>query len=233
MTFKWKLWEDGKALSMTWVLSPFPLFTAVQYRVVLFSPNHFTPTSSEEHDSCVPVETVKKKEERKQERTKSKAIKRQGIMFARGAISASYLFRTTHLFKTAAIKSAPSDEMQSEMFRLLWQHVCLHLWRHKQSLSSISQETRRTPFCKAHKASMLCEDHNYWHPCVKILCLWKAVPSVSGITLLGRGGGEGEHTVWTDCQTDPWKTTGILHQRCVEQWMQILPFCYLRFQGFT
>lgn len=42
-------------------------------------------------------------------------------------------------------------------------------------------------FCKPHKASMLCEDHNYWHPCVKILCLWKAVPSVSGIMLLGEG----------------------------------------------
>lgn len=108
-------------------------------------------------------------------------------MFARGAVFASYLFRTTHLFKTAAIKSTPSEEMQSEMFRLLWQHVCLHLWRHKQSLSSISQETRRTPFCKPHKASMLCDDHNYWHPCVKILCLRKAVPSVSGIMLLGEG----------------------------------------------
>lgn len=108
-------------------------------------------------------------------------------MFARGAISAFYLFWKTHLFKTAAIKSAPSEEMQSEMFRLLWQHVCLHLWQHKQSLSSISQETRRTLFYKPHKASMLCEDHNYWHPCVKILCLWKAVPRVSGIMLLGKG----------------------------------------------
>lgn len=104
-------------------------------------------------------------------------------MLARGAISASYLFRTTHLFKTAAIKRAPSDETQSEMFRLPRQHVCLHLWQHKQSLSSISQETRRTPGCKPHKASMLCDDHNYWHPCVKILCLWKAVPSVSGSPL--------------------------------------------------
>lgn len=133
-------------------------------------------------------------------------------MSARGENSASYLFRTTHLFKTAAIKSAPSEEMQSEMFRLLWQHVCLHLWRHKQSLSYVSQETRRTLFCKPHKASMLCEDHNYWHPCVKILCLWKAVPSVSGIMLLGKGGNK--PTVWTDCQTGPWKTTGKLSKMC-------------------
>lgn len=79
-----KLCEDGKTLSMTWVLSPFPLFTAVQYCVVLFSPNHFTPTSSEEHDSCVPVETVQKK-------TKQKEQQQKKTMLLRGKVLCSHV----------------------------------------------------------------------------------------------------------------------------------------------
>lgn len=74
MTFILKLWEAGKALSMTWVLSPFPLFTAVHYCVVRFSPNHFTPTSSEEHDSCAPVETVEKNNNKKTKLLKGKVL---------------------------------------------------------------------------------------------------------------------------------------------------------------
>lgn len=76
--------------------------------------------------------------------------------------------------------------MQSKMFSLPWQRRCLHLQLHKHRLSSTSQETRRMPSCKRDKASMLCGDHNYCHPCVKILCLWRTATCVSGNKLTGK-----------------------------------------------
>lgn len=235
VTFNRKLEKDGKALSMTRVVT-----------LSLYLYRSATPCGTIsyqwalENTTAVCLWRRLRKRKGQKVRTKSKAIKRQGIMFARGEI---FFFCLLSLPNNTFVPNSGD-----QMLRLKKRNQkCLGcsdsvsvfiFWRHKQSFSSISQETRRTLFCKPHKASVLCEDHNYWHPCVKILCF---AGSVSGITLLEKGGWSPwfeqiVKLVYEQTKKNNTKNnihththTGKLYQRCIEQWRQTLAFCYLRF----
>lgn len=96
----------------------------------------------------------------------------------------SYLFQTTHLFKTTAYENTPFEECNQRWLDSRDSKAPLHLPPCKQNPSSAWREAGGSGSCDFARpcldsTPMLCGVHNYWRPCVTIWCLLRAATSVS------------------------------------------------------
>lgn len=196
MTFNRKLEKDGKALSMTWVVT-----------LSLYLYRSATPCGTIsyqwalENTTAVCLWRRLRKRKGQKERTKSKAIKRQGIMFARGEIFffLPLISSKQHICSEQRRSNAPSEETQSEMFRLLWQRVCLHL---------LAAQTKLFFHLTGDEENAVLQTPQ------GICALWRSqllAPMCENIMFCGKRfwyytSGEGwvKPMVWTDCQTGLW-----------------------------
>lgn len=98
----------------------------------------------------------------------------------------SYLFQTTHLFKTTPSENAPFEECNQRWLGSRDRVAPLHLSLRKQNPSSVWRKAGDSDggscdFTRPclNSTPMLCGVHNYWRPCVTIWCLLGAATSVS------------------------------------------------------